>query len=119
MIRGQAQLKPIILHDMDRYEGVIGLINFGNKTTPSTQFEAQVPKSDWDKVQASLQSRDRQRETRGKVKAYKSPIATLGKCHFCGCQIVTEQAKKGKYIYLRCSNGKKFSDADFYQKKFK
>ncbi len=96
----------------------IGVLTLGKETRPATQFEPQVPKADWDKAQSILHSRDFQRETRGKDKAYKSPIARLGKCHYCGCQIVTESAKKGKYIYLRCSNGKRFTDADYYQNKF-
>ena len=96
----------------------IGLITLGKRSTPSTQFEPQVPKADWDKVQATLKSRDFQKDTRGMGKPYKSPIAKLGRCHFCGKQIVTQAPKKGAYIYLRCSNGKIFTEPDYYEKRF-
>ncbi len=96
----------------------IGLITLGKKSKPATQFKSQIPKADWDKAQSILHNRDFQSNTRGKIKSYKSPLTKLGRCHYCGCQIVTDSAKKGAYVYLRCSNGKMFTDADYYKKKF-
>ena len=107
------------LHFMLRNPTYIGYIHRLGKLAKSAQINPQVDQADWDKVQHHLSYRNVKRDL-DTSKSYNSPIAGLMKCHFCGCSIVTDRTiKQNKtYVYLRCSNGKKTKEPDFYLKRY-
>jgi len=82
--------------------------------TPS--YEIQVSKETFDEVQAVFKRNQGRRMIRkGRPFLYRGLLT----CRYCGCQLVGEaQGKDNKYIYYRCSYGKKFSDPDYYLRKF-
>jgi predicted RNase H-like nuclease (RuvC/YqgF family) len=59
---------------------------------------------------------DLKKETRGKGARYKSPLARIMRCQFCGLKIQTDQEPKKKktYTYIRCSSGKNQTEPDYY-----
>jgi len=69
------------------------------------KFQPIVRKELWDRVQMELKRRSRPRK---KKEGHNFPFTGLFRCGECGCMITAQYAKKGKYIYYRCSkkNGK-------------
>jgi len=109
--------------------GYLGYIHRHGKPTKSVQFEGFIDEDTFYKVQDILKSRDQQSETRSgkKPTKYKSPFSSNKKfkCHYCSCGIVTDVKNKKlasgehkQFVYLRCTNGHRAADYDFYRKRF-
>ena len=82
----------------------------------SPSYEIQVSKAVFDEVQAVFKRNQGRRMIR---KGLPFLYRGLLKCRYCGCHLVGEaQGKDRKYIYYRCSYGKKFSDPDYYLRNF-
>lgn len=69
------------------------------------QFEALVSRETWDACQEQLRRKNHPEQYR------KTSLPYLGlfTCAKCGCAI-TGEIKKGKFVYYRCSNGKKICE---------
>jgi len=69
------------------------------------KFQPIVPKNLWDRVQKELKRRSHPRKRK---EGHNFPFTGLLRCGECGCMITAQYAKKGRYIYYRCSkkNGK-------------
>ena len=80
----------------------LGLISFHGETHEGN-FEPIIDKKTFDKVQKELERRSRPRNTK---EGHNFPLTNLLTCSECGCAITAQYAKKGKYIYYRCSKRK-------------
>jgi len=64
------------------------------------KFQPIVRKEVWDRVQTELKRRSRPRKSK---EGHNFPFTGLFECGECGCMITAQYAKKGKYIYYRCT----------------
>ncbi len=93
----------------------MGYVRKEGKLSKWTQIEKPVvSESEWKKVHEILSRRDVKKETRGDGKSYRSPLARIMRCQFCGCKIVTDPKPAKNVNYIRCSSGKNQKDPDFY-----
>lgn len=98
----------------------MGYVRKSGKLSKWTQSDkAVVSESEWKKVQSILSRKDVKRQTRGNGISYRSPLARIMRCQFCGCKIVTDPKPKKNVNYIRCSSGKKQKDPDYYLNKQK
>ena len=80
----------------------LGLISFHGETYEGN-FKPIIDKPTFDKVQKELTRRSRPRKTKS---GHNFALTNLLTCSECGCAITAQYAKKGKYIYYRCTKRK-------------
>ena len=107
------------LYDMLRNETYLGMVKWRGQAKASSEVPVIIEQGLFDRVHKVLKSRSKYTEKRPRGR-YQSPLAKLCKCHFCDCQITTDLtvSKSKEHYYLRCTNGKRMKDADWYLKKF-
>jgi hypothetical protein len=102
-------------------ETYLGKVKYRGLTKASSVVPPIVDQSTFDKVQSVLNSQCKFRRSEDKAGKYRSPLAHLCRCHYCGCQITTDftENKYGsKYVYLRCTSGRRLKDINWYKKRF-
>jgi len=110
------------LYYMLTNETYLGKVKYKGMTKLSSAIPAIVDQATFDKVQTILKSQCKfRRDEEGKEGKYRSPLARLCRCHFCGCQITTDftiNPYGQKYVYLRCTNGRRLRDINWYKHRF-
>ncbi len=90
------------IHKMLRNRIYTGDFDYAGKTFKGTH-EGLVPFEIWERVQKILDGR---RINKAQAR-YRFPYSSgIIKCGHCGCAIVAEAKKKGRYIYYHCTNSR-------------
>ena len=125
---------PRYLDTLLKNQNYIGQIQLNGDWTLWRQFDGCVPEDIFWKVQKIIARHNKKTNPKFLVKnsegrehiQYRSPYSGLFRCPYCGCGLTTNLSVKRRkdqtirkvYIKLRCTNGKKWNNASFYQDEF-